>query len=242
MKPEFSKPFDLAAARAGAPIGCINGLSVKIHNWAARGEQTLLLGEIVANNADVQAAWSVTGRTQRLADCFDLVMLPLGLIDGKPVFAGDAIEDGGPGDWTPGIAHPCNRDFKNCRWPAPAKVYPETTMRHEDMLTFYVDALRKLGYNAVQAETQGLDAVVNAALRHAVDAGQVMPKDEHEAALHRLGERLKGITLGDRAARDMNIAVAVRNTAYTEAMNCQSGHEGTVIRQINLAAIISTVK
>jgi hypothetical protein len=139
-------------------------------------------------------------------------MLPLGLIDGKPVFNGDAIEDGGPGDWTAGIAHPKNRNFINCRWPAPVKVYPVSELTNQQL----ADSIRKHSFAPTEAYSRDARAVANAAIKHAIDAGQV-------------------VIAADRAARELAIAQAVL-AAATNARFTIPGEDG-----INLAAVIATV-
>ena len=54
--------------------------------------------------------------------------------------------------------------------------YPETTIGHSEMFDIYASYLRRnLGYTTVGAESGGLAAVANAAIRHAIEAGQVVP-------------------------------------------------------------------
>ena len=43
-----------------------------------------------------------------------------------------------------------------------------------------------IGYTKISAESGGLAAVANAALRNAIDAGQVVTKSDHEAVLAEL--------------------------------------------------------
>lgn len=240
MKPEFLRPFDAAAACRGAPFCCTNGWRAEVLKYAANG----LFGTITKpSGEEYPASWTIAGESDSgvISKDKDLAMLPLGRIEGKPVFVGDRLLDGKGAEFTVTAGQVFGPGCL-CKWAPPAKVYPETTMRHEDMFDVYAFHLRSRGYTSVGADSNGLAAVANAALRHAVDAGQVVPKDEHEAALHRLGDRLKGITLGDRAERDMDIALAVRSAAYAEVMNCAAGHEGTVVRQLNITTIIATVK
>lgn len=215
MKPEFSRPFNLEHARAGAPFGCRDGRVATILKWDGRRPGEPLIGH--QGEDDIPASWAVDGAySQEHESDVDLLMLPLGMLDGKPVFTGDAIEDG-PGDWTPGIAHPANRNFTNCRWPAPPRVYPVTLMAAAEL-------------DSASADTEGLRRVANAALRHAVDAGQL-------------------IEPGDRAARDMAVAVAVRNVAQS-ARPVARGYDLSEdaselvarIAQLDLAVIIAAIK
>jgi len=163
------------------------------------------------------ASWAVDGAYNSEHESgLDLRMLPLGMLDGKPVFTGDAIEDG-PGDWTPGVAHAANRNFTNCRWPAPPRTYPVTLIAAAEL-------------DAAWTGAEALRRVANAALRHAIDAGQL-------------------IEPGDRAARDMAVAVAVRNVAQS-ARPLARGYDLSEdaselvarIAQLDLAVIIAAIK
>jgi hypothetical protein len=72
----------------------------------------------------------------------------------------------------------------------PEKVYPVTRMAHSEMFTVYASHLRcKHGYNSVTAETSGLAEVANAALRHAIDADQVVPMAEVQEVARNLNKR-----------------------------------------------------
>lgn len=94
----------------------------------------------------------------------------------------------------------------------PAKVYPVTGLSDEDLaMVFHTsDGLTTI---------EGLHHVANAALRHAIDANQVITMDEHHDAIQTLGQAMKGVEIVRHAARDMAIAEAVRdaclNARYT---------------------------
>lgn len=258
----------MAQAHAGAPFSGVNGEAVRILMWDRKHPTHPILAIEEAGDQEA-VAFRVDGTAdhrESLGIVGKLVMLPLGLIDGKPVFVGDEIEDGGDGDWTPGIAHPCNRDFKNCRWPEPAKVYPMTTMTNDDLWT----AQR-------QADSHGFSvdefrSIADAALRHAIDAGQVVPVSDAKPGLRphcpytgklrdprdietdpmgvlvrHVDEPLRGIE--GRATRDLAIAEAVRTAALT-CNPIARGYEASEdrselwirISSLDLLAIISTIK
>jgi hypothetical protein len=70
------------------------------------------------------------------------------------------------------------------------RVYPETQMARATMFDIYAWYLRtKLGYDSVGAETGGLTEVVNAAIRHACDAQQVVPMAEVQEVARNLNKR-----------------------------------------------------
>lgn len=245
MKPEFSKPFDLDAARAGATFGCRDGRPAEILKWDGRRPGEPLIG--FQGDSDIPASWTVDGAYE--AGCegdIDLVMLPLGLIDGKPVFVGEAFlwHDGTPNVATAEMA---GGDWGRCAWPAPEKVYPASTMRHDDMFSIYAADLHGRGYTSTGAETHGLAAVANAALRQAIDAGQVITSEQ-------AGEEARGLAkvMADRRAeRDIAIAEAVRKECLNVSANFNHGGMTTVeaffkcrgrTSDMDLAAIIATIE
>lgn len=216
MKPVFSKPFNLEHARAGAPFGCRDGRVATILKWDGRRPGEPLIGH--QGEDDMPASWAVDGAYNPEHESgLDLLMLPLGMLDGKPVFAGDAIEDDGPAGWVLGIAYVHNRNFTNCRWPAPPRAYPVTLMVAAEL-------------DAAWTGAEALRRVANAALRHAIDAGQL-------------------IEPGDRSERDMAVAVAVRNVAQS-ARPVARGYDLSEdaselvarIAQLDLAVIIAAIK
>lgn len=189
MKPEFSKPFDLAAAKAGAPFCGANGEAVRVLIWDRKHPTHPILAieedgeqEAVAFRAD-----GTTTHRESLGVVSQLVMLPLGMIDGKPVFTGDVLDFEGRRC----VALATGRSFPCCAWPAPAKVYPE--------FTGDLDKLRQQ-YNASIGEEMGrcLLRVANAALRHAIDSGQVVACDHEVVVMGR----------ATRTAHDMAVARA----------------------------------
>lgn len=175
MKPEFSKPFNLEHARAGAPFCGIDGEAVRILIWdrkhpthpiiaiEERGEQ-----EAIAFRADGKAA-----NHPSLGIVFELVMLPLGFIDGKPVFVGDKFTHR-DGEEVTAAPMDIKLGFDGAHWPVPAKEYP----------TFdgSVDTLA-IVYSQNNNFVESLIRVANAALRHAIDAGQVVPVSEAQPGL-----------------------------------------------------------
>lgn len=243
MKPEFSKPFNLEHAKAGAPFCGGHGEAVRILIWDRKNPKYPIIAieedgdqEAVAFRADGKATHGCGAIVQ------ELVMLPLGVIDGKPVFVGDEVEYETFVGWGRDSVSAEWREFGKCRWPAPAKAYPTHTGD--------LDALRN-EYNSILGSTVNgaLERVANAALRHAIDAGQVVAKDDHEAALHRLGDQLKRVALGDRAVRDMAIAAAVRTaalTAHPVSRDFETSEDRNElwfrIHSLDLSTIIATVK
>lgn len=267
MKPEFTKPFNIEHAKAGAPYCCSGGSEATILKWDCNHQHYPLIGAICENGSHYPESWTASGMQASDEEVErrpwrDLVMLPLGMIDGKPVFVGDEIEAMSvPGDdWIGITVKPGDRPRQNgFRWPAPAKAYPETTMLHKDMFDVYSHELRKRGHNSIQADTHGLAAVANAALRHAIDGCRVIASEDAQKSVQVLQANLakteaelngavrelmiagynyrpQSIGHADRAARDLTVAEAVRS-ACEHASYTIGGRDA-----LDLAAIIATIK
>ena len=188
-----SKPFDLAHAKAGAKVCCRDGVEANVSKWDRRVPKYVIGGYVGPNDAPAQ--WKACGRfSDSKFDNFDLVMPPLGYTDdGKPVWTGDMLL--APGQRAPHSVAPTHRTFVGCTWPAPAKVYPDSQIDWAN----YADAVRKAGSESISIGSA--IAIANTAIRHAIDAGQViLPEDTKRAdaapckaenALEALGWKLK---------------------------------------------------
>lgn len=245
-KPKFTRPFNLEDAKAGAPIGCANGAGAEVLRYLDNkliGIQTSHTGTQFASEWKVDGAYCEPGHFNSL----DLVMLPLGVIDGKPVFVGDLILGDSRGSQPEivsafvGMTFPAGNAWT---WPEPAKVYPETQIGYLAFIaaassggcTHIADALETA--KGTEKSYRLYRVIANAAIRNAVDTGQLVTKEEHEAALYWLGAALRPYADAVRAARDMAVAQAVRHSCVAEydrdmrAMDCD----------LDLAAIVASVK
>lgn len=166
MDQKNTRPFNLEHAKAGAPFALATGEGVEIVKWDRKHAQCL----VTVSKQDAAVRTYRADGTQGHGDGkFDLVMTPLGYIDGKPVFVGDEVETAGhrvrvqPGD----------HGFTSCRWPVPEKQYPVTRLTGVELGRIYD------GDDTARADwtNRGMDCltdVANAALRHAVDSGQLL--------------------------------------------------------------------
>lgn len=248
-KPAFSKPFDIISAKAGAPYCCRDGGEAIVLKWDGRRFNESLVGCIGAD--DGPASWSADGSYmpgEHGARPRDLVMLPLGLIDGKPVFVGDKITSPDcKGDTT--AHHKMNFGEKSTwAWPASAPTYPVTLMTDGDLVSNYYGG----GPVSHEQEYQAWRRIANAALRHAIDAGQVVPSAVHDKATRALirggwqdlgGQEWKP-KIGEKPAyirdeeRDLDVAKAVQ--AYV-IHNLSVGSTARFFAAMNLNAIIVTM-
>jgi hypothetical protein len=222
MKPQFSKPFNMEHARAGAPFCLRGGGPATVLKWDGRRNGEPLIG--FRTEQDIPSSWSAGGVyfSDGLEGPDDLVMLPLGLIDGKPVFLGDevlAAPRGEESELTSAFVGMTFPDGHAWKWPAPTKVYPE--------FSGDLDELRQQ-HNAAIGEEMGwrLLRVANFALRRAVDSEHVVLPGEVLEVARRLNK-------SQREAREMAIARAV-------LAECKS--ITSPLANIDLAAIIATIK
>ncbi len=168
MKPKFSKEFNAQHARDGAPYCCRNGSEATVMKWDGRRKGEPLVG--FRTDCDLPASWAEDGSyfTSGEEGPDDLVMLPVGEIDGKPVFVGDELVMDGRKKL---IAGAKQRNFADMAWPAPAKIYLETLMTDGDLAKAFVS-------DPTPHQIDVMRKGANVALRHAIGAGQVTPISE----------------------------------------------------------------
>lgn len=265
-----TKPFNLEHAKAGAPYACRDGDAATVMKWDGRGSQPIVgfYGE-----TDLATTWHTNGRfyiTGRDESAHDLVMTPLGYIDGKPVFVGDELLNafGVATTAWPGIDFGRGHGWS---WPAPAKQYPVSMLSDGEM------AAAMIGMHPAMNITVGWRAIADRALRHAIDNGQVITMKEHTDKLEDVGRKVAVITSPDlstfaqaprwqepingfgiisgqkevvqavkaaaegRTARDMAIAEAVRDACYEAVATNVSTYAGSFIRGVHLVSIIEKV-
>lgn len=152
------KPFDLTAAKAGAPVRLSDGTeSVRIICWDRKGNNPPIVALIGHN----ETAWcfNADGRISNgHADGTRLVMASIGTLDGREVYPGDTVMDaGGPltvgNDWT-------QSDLDQCTSP---RVYPKTRMSDDELLRAWNDS----HFNG----TGAMMDLANAAIAHGIERG-----------------------------------------------------------------------
>lgn len=160
--PKHTRPFNLEHARAGAPFCRADGTEYEIIKWDRKHTQQLV--GISKQDAAIHT-FRVDGTESGNRPECALVMTPLGFIDGKPYFWDTEMEhvDGTKVAGHVVAYHSADGNHDQYRWPAPAPVYPETRMTLHDLQTI-------MGFSA----SYDMKAIANAALRHAIDAGQVL--------------------------------------------------------------------
>lgn len=156
----MTKPFNLADAKAGHPVSTRDGNIATILKFDSPNQGWPLVG--VVGPLDGFCRWTSNGYVGtgiRMENAHDLVMAPIGTIDGKPVYPGDMIS-------AHGKTFPVRRSDeigKDSKWP---RVYPETQMTSAEIHATY-------GYHGRSCE-----AVANAAIRHGIDNGYLLDPRE----------------------------------------------------------------
>lgn len=165
-KLEFSRPFNLEHAKAGAPYCCRDGEDATILKWDCRDPNFPLVG--IFGDSDDATEWSAAGQYNcQLNPEYDLVMLPLGFIDGKPVFVGDEIIS--ERDGKAHVAYAEQRNFNGARWPSSTPAYPVTRMQLKD---FDIAIISSGSKECVDA--RAACAIANAAIAMALIDGDVV--------------------------------------------------------------------
>lgn len=158
----MTKPFNLADAKAGHPVQTRDGQCATILKFDSTYGVYPLIG--VTGPDDQFHRWTgmgYLGLGLAMENKFDLVMAPIGTIEGKPVYPGDMITIAG-GD---PIAVRHDLPFPiDAKWP---RQYPETRMCGDDLEVIY----RGTGAGEHNADHV---AVANAAIRHGIDNGYLL--------------------------------------------------------------------
>lgn len=218
-KPEFSRPFNILDAKAGAPYCCRDGRTAQVLKWDRNVSDYPMMG--VVGKSDDPRTWTATGSATYGAhgeeyDC-DLVMLPLGMCQSKPVFMGDELVTRFGDKFAVEAKHIGVLCEENT-WPAPAPAYPVTLMTDGDLVSNYYGG----GPVSHEQEYQAWRRIANAALRHAIEAAQVIPADTSAESVRKAYADGQAIAYkheaGGRAARDLAVAVAVNNAVAEIAL------------------------
>lgn len=179
------RPFNKEHAMAGAPFCCANGRKItRTVLWDNPGRSPILACVGYFNEPFF---WRDTGsRLGYCTDPLDLVMLPLGFIDGKPVFWSDEIEhkDGTLVAGHVGEFH----GMENYRWPSKkSKFFAEWPHPKSDITAKCVEKetfeASGVGLVVTAGDSMMTDAMCqiigSVAIRRAIEKGQVvLPPDD----------------------------------------------------------------
>lgn len=175
-----TRPFNLEHARAGAPFCRADGTDFEVLKWDRKHTQCIVA---VSKQDAAVNTFRPDGTETGNRPTHALVMTPLGFCEGKPVFAGDELIDDSVmfGEDRRFTVGPTMREghFAHCAWPAAAPVYPETRMDASELFAAGLTERRSV----LEAAPAQLKAIANAAIRHAVEQGQVVIPGEAVAGL-----------------------------------------------------------
>jgi hypothetical protein len=235
--------FDLAAAKAGAPYSCRNGDEATVLNWGSRAPVYSLPG--VRTAKDITTAWMADGSYSKedKHHLYDLVMRPLGTIDGKPVFVGDRLVDMVGQEFT---VTPSHKALTRYTWPEPPREYPKSQID----FTGFCQAMREAGFetaasvsrtgnlsltlNSVESLNSLSQCLVNAIIKFAIDAEIVVPTED----VRKRHDLAKEVLLRGQAARDLAVAEAVAKATFNAANMERRAYSDL---GLNLPAIIAKV-
>lgn len=175
-----TKPFNLEHAKEGAPYGLVCGEEVTILKWDARYENRPLLG--VYGKNDRAIGWDASGSGGSFGPGYDLVMLPLGYCERKPVFVGDELIDpaweGDDKNFIIRAGHIPGYAFDRCEWPKPAPTYPQTRMITEQLVSQFMTSAPIIN---------DVTDLANAAIARAIEDGDVFTDDQVSALIEEIG-------------------------------------------------------
>lgn len=114
------RAFNLTHAKDGAPVVTRDGRKARVMIFSPDIKEFSLIGIVAAltPGKECSMTWTSEGKSIPGFDSLnDLQMAPLGMLDGRPVFTSDRLEELSRGDWQPVFVRASWRGFINCRWP-----------------------------------------------------------------------------------------------------------------------------
>ncbi len=124
MKPEHTKPFNLKHAKAGAPYCQRSDFPARVGIWDSKDRNGYVLNGSVdsGDGSELHMQWTEEGICSTGFASSDLVMLPLGMCEGRPVFVGDELQKSY--SHQKDIVNIGDSNFANHIWPRTAPVMP----------------------------------------------------------------------------------------------------------------------
>ena len=132
---KHTKEFNAEHAQAGAPYCQRNGLAARIGIWDKLNSHCLsgVMQDSTLTPTEIDSSWNIKGQwlEGEISNC-DLVMLPLGMCEGKPVFVGDELIFDSR-KYCVSLEYwfdlrECQRHFIDSTWPRTAPVMPKSEL------------------------------------------------------------------------------------------------------------------
>lgn len=196
------KPFNLEHAKAGAPVALEDGTEATIIKFDGRNEACPLV--VLVGDRDRPHLASTEGYVY--PDTKQLVMRPVGTLEGREVYHGDRLDHRSPGsgsivqlkinagqpymDFTDGV-------FNALYWSCPA-AYPVTRMTDEEL------------DQAAHNHHGHLGQVANAAIRHGIDNGYLLDAEGRTDVKGILGRVARAVGITTRRFEFTEIESALR--------------------------------
>jgi len=205
-----TKPFNIEHAKDGAPVGTRNGYgTVEILKYGKDRIFGLIADE--HGNESIEY-WQLDGAygLNTKETVLDLVMLPLGYCEDKPVFVGDSIQGDGE------VVMPAFVGIKfngghHWKWPKPKAKYPETKCTAFDLDTVWQEDDGSIEGTSCASESACI-AVANYAIAHAIQDGDVFTRPQVSAAIKAI------IDIATRHTNSRNIINAIEGSDWDAVM------------------------
>lgn len=231
-KTEITRTFSKAHQQAGAPYRCRNGFTAKILEWtadAATGETAIGYFKSPSNEV-FSAQWDAEGTEANSylhAGTHNLVMAPLGFIDGRPVFVDDNLVriDGHKWKAQASWLKDRTKDINDFRWPDSAPAI-KSRMPSADLIDLMQ---RETSFPITDDNVAACRRVMSAGIARAIVDGQVaLPGGSGDACKPDSAPVIQTkmttdelLTVARRVPREANYTVAyhaVANAAIARAI------------------------
>lgn len=219
MSHKHTKPFNIEHAKDGAPVGARNGyVTVEILKYG----KDRIFGTMTTDKEE-SACWSHDGLygITNVETVLDLVMLPLGYCEDKPVFVGDVLLDPRmKGDEGFTICAGDYGGLHNCKWPKPKAKYPETRMNanqcfNEFQSAFPPKATLQITGSTTSATDNAARHLANIAIKDAIKDGDVFTRPQVDAVIDTI------IDICTRHTNNRNIINAIEGSDWAAVMKAQ---------------------
>lgn len=177
--PEHFRPFNRELAIMGAPFCCQDGSKATIFHW----DDFSAIGMVSDADGNTSAQWLSDGRDYHSNvgqySPNDLVMLPLGMCEGRPVFVGDELESfGGKHRIVVDVAK--WGDFEEFRWPRAEPEYPKSRLNITERNKILTSAFPRGAMLSVVGGTHTVleydtALLADTAIARAIQDGDVVP-------------------------------------------------------------------
>lgn len=161
------REYDDAAAQAGALVGC---RSPTYTPDILKRTESAIFGTVSGNGRSEQAIrWNPNGMVNvAMTGPHDLIILPFGMCQGRPVWPGDILMDPA-GRAVEFVGLWGGFDFTHHRWPTK---WPTTTLTKDDLVEMVKSVMKRVPQGTRGA---GFIELANMVIAHECAAGNLVP-------------------------------------------------------------------